>query len=414
MSDADQLNLYEACGLLLGCGMAPEDQTGSMLEALLLLPMSELQALCAVGARLAAPPPASTPAVARAMSLGGGGGGGGEGNEPLLKRAEEAAHRIGVFAAVSKGFATLSGAQTRAAFNRAMQLALAALGPFGGSAELRAKTVTLLHRMVEAFSIDVLAYLQPALPHLLHHADPKETAEVTALLNQLVLKFKAAVAPSISPVVSPLTSAIFGHVSRLEEALSAEASAGAPQDVRAPVSEEGRERRSLLRAYFSFLHALVHSELVAVLCDGNNAPLLDGALGRLLQGCVEGPDLGVQRQCFAVLQRLVEHLGGATGAAAGAFDGYVREKILPACFGALSQPHFNLSDAAALALLEAVASLQIAMLATLGPPFADHLRGAYLPTIGCSPAFAEEYARMLALGDARQFRDFLRQHMVRS
>lgn len=57
---------------------------------------------------------------------------------------------------------------------------------------------------------------------------------------------------------------------------------------------------------------------------------------------------------------------------------------------------------------------QIAMLATLGPPFADHLRGAYLPTIGCSPAFAEEYARMLALGDARQFRDFLRQHMVRS
>jgi hypothetical protein len=47
------------------------------------------------------------------MSLGGGGGGGGEGNEPLLKRAEEAAHRIGVFAAVSKGFATLSGAQAR-------------------------------------------------------------------------------------------------------------------------------------------------------------------------------------------------------------------------------------------------------------------------------------------------------------
>lgn len=33
---------------------------------------------------------------------------------------------------------------------------------------------------VEAFSIDVLAYLQPALPHLLHHADPKETAEVKA------------------------------------------------------------------------------------------------------------------------------------------------------------------------------------------------------------------------------------------
>jgi hypothetical protein len=67
----------------------------------------------------------------------------------------------------------------------------------------------------------------------------------------------------------------------------------------------------------------------------------------------------------------VEHLGGATGAAAGAFDGYVREKILPACFGALSQPHFNLSDAAALALLEAVASLQVNN-ATLPPSVSLH------------------------------------------
>ena len=40
--------------------------------------------------------------------------------------------------------------------------------------------------------------------------------------------------------------------------------------------------------------------------------------------------------------------------------------MLPACFGALSQPHFRLADAAALQLLEAVAALQVAMLAKLG------------------------------------------------
>jgi len=49
---------------------------------------------------------------------------------------------------------------------------------------------------------------------------------------------------------------------------------------------QGRERRNLLRAYFSFLHALVHNDLAPVLCDANNWPLLDGAMGRLLQVCI--------------------------------------------------------------------------------------------------------------------------------
>jgi len=52
-----------------------------------------------------------------------------------------------------------------------------------------------------------------------------------------VLKFKSAIAHSISPVVGPLTGAIFGHVATLEVALAKEAGAG---DVRAPVSEEVR------------------------------------------------------------------------------------------------------------------------------------------------------------------------------
>jgi exportin-T len=327
-------------------------------------------------------------------------------SEPQMveARAAEVAHRVSVIAAVSKGYQSLESPVARAAFTRTLQLTLAALGPYGASAEVRGRSVTLLHRMVETFSIDVLSYLTPALPHLLHPADPKETADVTALVVQMIQKFKSAIAHSVSPVVAPLTAAIFRHVDRLEKAMAAEATGGGANT---PLSEEGRERRALLRSYFTFLHALVTTDLTPVLSDVNNFPRLDTALTRLLQGCVEGPDLTVQRQCILVVQKLVEHLAGKYDS----FDDYIRASILPASFAALMQPHFSLRDAAALALLEAVATLQVSMLAKLGPAFLSHLHDVYLPSINVPAEFNDEYARLLTLGDPRQLRDFLRQRM---
>lgn len=379
LGEAEQLCLYEACGLLLGCGIASEEASSAVLDELLALPMNELQLLDELGA---------TSSDAELMEA----------------RAADVAHRVSVIAAVSKGYQSLTSPVARGAFTRAMQLTLAALGPYGASAEVRGRSVTLLHRMVETFSIDVLSYLTPALPHLLHPADPKETADVTALLVQMILKFKSAIAHSVSPVVGPVTAAIFSQVDKLEKAMAAEARGGS---VRTPLSEEGRERRALLRAYFSFLHAIVTNDLTPVLSDGNNFPLLLRALTRLLQGCVEGPDLTVQRQCFLIVQRIVEHLAGKDDS----FDDYVRASILPASFTALAQPHFNLRDAAALALLEAVAGIQMAMLTKLGPAFLSHLHDVYLPSISVSAEFNDEYARLLTLGDPRQLRDFLRQRL---
>mmetsp|Transcript_24876 Transcript_24876/g.73923 ORF Transcript_24876/g.73923 Transcript_24876/m.73923 type:complete len:1024 (+) Transcript_24876:116-3187(+) len=400
LSDAEELCLYEACGLLLGSGLASEEQAAAAaakLSELLALPMNQLQALCQT-----APPPAAAAAAASAPSLCRQDGSAVEAEE---RRAMEAAHRIAVIAAVSKGFSSLAHAGTRDAFTAAIQLCLASLGPLGSSGEVRAKTVTLLHRMVETFALDVLGALQPALPHLLRASDAKEIAAAVALVNQIVLKFKGSVAASVSPVVAALSAAVFAQLAALEGAVAAEVGGGGG----ASMSEGARERHALLRGYFTFLHSLVHCDLAAVLCDANNLPLLDAALGRLLQGCVEGPDLTLQRQCFAVLQKLVEHLGGADET----FDTYIRERMLPACFGALSQPHFRLADAAALQLLEAVAALQVAMLAKLGRPFAAHLHDVYLPQqLQCSPAFCDEYAALLAAGEPRALRDFLRSHLL--
>ena len=54
----------------------------------------------------------------------------------------------------------------------------------------------------------------------------------------------------------------------------------------------------------------MHSDLIGVLTDGANAPHVEAALRVLLQGCTEGPDLQLQRQCFLILHRLVEEWCG--------------------------------------------------------------------------------------------------------
>jgi len=296
------------------------------------------------------------------------------------------------------------GGLPRAALSHAMQLALAALHPFGINSEVRAKAIMLLHRMVETLETlaeDLVTVLHP-LPQLLASADSKQVQEVVQLVNQLVLKFKSKLAPFISQLVGPLTSALFALVASLDTAIAGSSSANLPST--SAQSDDVRERRGLLRSYYSFVHSIVHNDLIAVLSDQLNSPNVVSSLRVLQQGCLEGPDLQLQRQCFVILQKLVDSWGGADAN----FDTYVLQEMLPVCFGALAQPHFQLSDAASSQLLEAIANLQKAMLLKLGARFAAYLREQQLPSLGCSAEFSTEYSRLLAEGDVRQLAAYMR------
>ena len=132
----------------------------------------------------------------------------------------------------------------------------------------------------------------------------------------------------------------------------------------------------------------------------------------LLTGCVEGPDLQLQRQCFIILQRLVEAWAGSDAASLSGFNSYILSEVLPRCFAAPAQAHFDLKDAAALPLLESIASLQKAILAKMGAEFIAYLRERQLPSMGAPRALCDEYARVVAEGDVTQLRDFLRQQLV--
>ena len=74
------------------------------------------------------------------------------------------------------------------------------------------------------------------------------------------------------------------------------------------------------------------------------------------------------------------------------FGVFALQQILPVCFAALSAPHFNLNNAAALQLLDSIVALQKAMLTLLGAQqLVPYLRDTHLPSLGCEPAFCAHY-----------------------
>jgi len=397
LSEAEQLSVFETCGLLLGAGIAPVEQVRELLSGVLDLPSARLRLLCSLGAS----PPHGIGDSSEVAQL-------------LSARAATAAHQIALMAVLSKGFVNLSAddngqSALRETFSHAAQLALAALTPFGSSVEVRTKTLMLLHRMVETLDASVVDYFQPSLPQLLASAEAREVCDIVTLVNQLVLKFKAKIYAPIAQVVGPLISSLFGHLAALDAAIanSSSATVGAA----GPQSDEVRERHGLLRAFFSLVHSLVHSDLTAVLSAPENAAHMAPSMAALSRGCVEGPDMQIQRQCFGILQKLVEAWGGTGAGALPGFNSYILQEMLPLCFQAPSQPHVDLKNAAALLLLEAIAALQIAMLAKIGNEFISYVCERQLPSLGASAELINDYGRLLAERDANRLRDYLRQQL---
>ena len=405
LSDVEQGHIFEVCGLLLGGNLAPTAQVGEQLRLLLDRPIAQLQLLCAHAAggepngHLAAAP---LPGNER-QALNG------SQQQLVLTRAAEAAFQISVIAYVSKGFGELPAESVllRETFSRATQVALAAMASFGDAPEVRSRALMLLHRMIETLGETLLSYIDSALPQLLARADAKDLVELVTLVNQLLLKFRSKISAPAAALFNSLVEATFSNLQQLDAAIASSSSAAA--DASAPASDDVRERRALLRCFYSLVHSLLHAGLAEVLTSPTNAAHVEPALRLLLTGCVEGPDLTQQRQCFTILQELVSlWVGSIPG-----FDAFVLRDVLPVCFSAIAQPHFSLKDAAALPLLEASATLQKAILAKLGADvLAGYLRNQLLPSLGCSPELAAEYARQVCEGDARHLRDFIKVQLL--
>lgn len=136
-------------------------------------------------------------------------------------------------------------------------------------------------------------------------ADATDVVDVLLLLNQLAARFKDALAPVMQEMVPACVARVhsllptdwdWSGAKCTPAALSTPTAAAAAGErpAGAGSTEDLRERAELQRAYYSFLHALVHNGLSGVLL---RAPpgTLDAALGALMRGAATHVDAGAQR-----------------------------------------------------------------------------------------------------------------------
>ena len=187
------LRRYEACGLLLGAGLAPAEQLGEQLSRLLEPPISQLRLLSSQ-VTSGSPPGLSTSLDATAL------------RQLSTARAAEAAFYISAIAVVSKGLPSSGEDEAsrvlREGFTAATRVALASVGSFADSTEVRGKCLMLLHRMVETIGEELLGFLTTALPQLLSSAGAPRPCSPRAPVGRVTGRAAAsrAAVPAPAPV----------------------------------------------------------------------------------------------------------------------------------------------------------------------------------------------------------------------
>ncbi|KAI7842372.1 hypothetical protein COHA_004011 [Chlorella ohadii] len=268
----------------------------------------------------------------------------------------------------------------------ALQAAVAAPRALPANKPLRARFISFLHRMVECLGATLLPYLPAALEVLLYaQADATDVVDVLLLLNQLALRFKDALAP----VMQEMAPACVARVHSLlpadwdwsgakctPAALSTPTAAAAAGErpAGAGSTEDLRERAELQRAYYAFLHALVHNGLTGTV-ERLAAEWCSAEGGEALPGFRE----------FVMKQ----------------FGGEVLLEALVAS-------SIDIRDAAAISLLTEVAqSLQLVH-SRCGEAYLAYLCTALLPRMGWPPEAAQQLMAHITGSEVRVLKDFLK------
>lgn len=252
-----------------------------------------------------------------------------------------------------------------------------------------------LHRMVVCLEKEILPFVPVVLENLLKQPEAKELHDFLPLMNQLIMKFKAAIVPFLQQVFMPLVSTIFQVLST-------------PSDDLDQVTAV--EKKMLQRSYYLFLSTIISNDCLDVIKNQemNN---LHSLLLTVVQGAADIPDPQSQKMCYNIMKKLVETWGGPNGLAG--FVDFMYKSFLPACFLGPMKPTFDLNDGqTSLALAECAQCLRC-MLDKRGQEFLTYLSTDYLPKLNVPAENIQELCEALKT-DNKTFRTYLKNFFLKA
>jgi len=247
---------------------------------------------------------------------------------------------------------------------------------------LRARFISFLHRMVETLGPGIVPFLPTVLEALLYNnADVLDVLDVLALLNQLMTKFKGALAPLIAEVLPTCIGAVhsllggewdWSGVAAVPLVAGSGPPAAAATTTVVAAPEDARERGELQKGYVAFLNALVIHEVTGALLAVQRASF-DAAMEGLARTAATHVDPGSRKTAISTLSKLAEQWLAPITDTAPDYSHHQREEeglagfrsfiidrlVLGACFRGLLDGTIDGRDAAAISLLTEVAGALI-------------------------------------------------------
>ena len=222
---------------------------------------------------------------------------------------------------------------------------------------VRAKTIFVVHRMVECQGARMLTQLPVALPALISYANHSNVQALLPLVIQVIVSFKGAFAPLLDLHFLPLCS-------QASRCLDHYAYIDADAASSSAYSTDKQERLLLQQRYYALLR-VVFTDVPQVTTSALNAPGLRKVIDGVMRGW-QSRDSGVEKTCIQSITALIKHLHAQGQVQEGAaYHPWVYSEVTTALYQLLFSPHLSLSDANAVSTFRELIGLQYLLLTTL-------------------------------------------------
>lgn len=250
-------------------------------------------------------------------------------------------------------------------------------------------------RIIATTGSNVTDLIPPLMANLLAHFAPSELADFMNFIGLLIHRLQKDLFEVLDELLGPLNAHIANLLSQ-------------------PVTgtDDGLTHTETKRSYLGLLTSIISSELHGVFVSERNKNSLEPLLENMCRLAQDMSDPPSQKATFAFFGRAVQvwcrpepRRGDVQQGLAG-FERFVYERLIPTAFAVLSSPQFNIKDGQMVTVMLEIANFLQVVYSTRKAEAHEFFVSVFLPSQGCPPHTAMEFASKLRDLDGKGFRKY--------
>lgn len=278
----DTLNLFETIGLLLGKNGLSSSEQGQYLTQVMTPHVRSIETILNDKKQELAQDPDSY--------------------------GETLSNSIAAIAYLSKGFKK-PPSEVQAVLMETLQVAFSVLEALPGVEEVRNKMYVFVQRLIQCLGDKVLNVMPRLLFLLIQNCTTEDILDVSQLINQLCIKFKAKALGSLDTNILSFLQKCH-HLSNTIAADKSIAN-GVHQDANGPIAPHLRtEQLSIQKLSFAVMNHIVANDVTAVLLSPTNVSSLEGILQIMSEGAINVEDPLMKKTCLIFFRLLLDQWVG--------------------------------------------------------------------------------------------------------